>query len=126
VLSPNGFDKFELLASRGEYVVAILGNADCSDIELIDLDDADHVSQPDVKAALQTRGLQFIAAAGIVDGKPEIEMVNPLPEDTTYLIGICHNRHIRQICSKGKEPKTGDSLRFLEALWSLHDPRFEA
>lgn len=114
-------DRFEVIAYRAKYPVAIFISTDGSAIELVDLDGP--VTETD-SATLIERGLHFAGAIGILDGVSEIETVSQLPVDIAFVVGAAYSRHL--LSKSHGVPSDSDSLPFLKALWALHDPRSEA
>jgi hypothetical protein len=120
-------DKFELLASYGKFTVALMGNPQTSDFELVDLDDAEKIAQVKTDDAFVSRGLRFIGAFAILDGLPRTAFTEFLDDATIDTLAWSYAQHYRsRLEDTGQVQRPpGDSLQHLEALWSLHDPRLK-
>lgn len=92
-------DKLEVIAGYARYPVAVLSDSQGKNIELISLRD-DDAKVPD----LQARGLELIAAVGILNGEFQIAMVYPLNEDVASAIGSAYAAYHRGILAS-KEPQ---------------------
>ena len=70
------YDHFEQIVGFAAFPVAIVGNLESENFELIDI-----IPEPpsaDVTQRLSERGMSFIAAIGIVEGAPGTALAEPL------------------------------------------------
>jgi hypothetical protein len=119
-------DRFELLASYGKFTVAVMGNPQTSDFELVDLDDAEKIAQVKADGAFVSRGLRFIGAFAILDGLPRAAFAEFLDDATIDTLAWSYAQHYKsRLEETGQTQTPGDSLQHLEALWSLHPPRLK-
>jgi hypothetical protein len=93
-------DKLEVIAGYARYPVAVLSDSQGKNIELISLRDDTDAKVPD----LQARGLELIAAVGILNGEFQIAMVYPLDTDVAEAIGSAYAAYHRGILAS-KEPQ---------------------
>ena len=118
--SLDNLDRYELV---GKLPVVIFGNTSSGDFELVDLDAAP-VTLPEVKIAIEARGLAFLGTVAILDGKPRSALADPLDTPTITSLAEAYNRHIdARLKNRIRETVPGDALTFLENLWSLADKR---
>jgi hypothetical protein len=115
------FDKFEAIAGYAAHPVCILGNLQTSDFELMDVRDPEPLSE-DTIHEIRRRGLRFIGAVGIVEGKPRTALDEPLDEATKFALSMAY---LQFVAEANRKPK-GDSAAFLARLHSLEDPRGDA
>jgi hypothetical protein len=117
-LDLGNLDKFELLASYGKYPVAIMGNPQAADFELVALDGVNGLEQKIFAA----RGLRFIGIIAILDSGPRTAFAELLDDAMIDTLAAAYaHSFLEQKDTRTMQP--GDSLRFLDALWQLHDPR---
>jgi len=118
-------DKFEALAAESSIAVAILGNADVTDVELLPVcpnpisDNAHELS-----AKWVHRGLRFIGVAGLIAGRPHWALAVPLDERRAEALVQAFALHCETLLqSHVEEQRKGDEVEWLRRLWSLPDMR---
>lgn len=120
------YDKFQTLATRASIAVAILGNSDVTDIEMLPIQPCS-LSDEKIHELTQVwapRGLQFIGMAGVVDGQPKWALAIPLDELRAAALGdafavYCANALPGHV----EKQRKGDEVDWLRGLWSLPDTR---
>ncbi len=112
------YDRFEILATEAAYSVAILGNLQTGDFELIDLAPVPQ----DARRSYEARGLVFLGMIGIVCGTPRVALDAPLDADTVSALYETFVRRTEDEVNDRLQPK-GDSVAWLEALYRLEAPR---
>jgi hypothetical protein len=121
--SLDNLDRYELVALYGRLPVVIFGNTSSGDFELVDLD-ATPDKLPEVKAAIEARGLEFLGTVAILDGQPRSALADPLDTPTIEALAEAYNRHVdARLKDRIRETVPGDAITFLENLWSLADKR---
>ena len=81
--------KHELIAGTAQFPVAVLGNPATADFELIALGGTEF---PDIRAV--ERGLRYLATVGLVNGKPESHLEEPLDDVTTASLAKAYLAHV--------------------------------
>lgn len=121
------YNKFETLAMESSIAVAVLGNADVTDIELLPISPkqlgAEKVNE--LARLWAFRDLRFIGSIGIVDGNIRTTLVEPLDERRISALSQAFIAYCETLCSGSIEemrPK-GDEAAWLRKLWSLPDTR---
>lgn len=95
----ENLDPLETIAGCTDYPMAVLTDTEHSQIETIGVDDITEA----IRESLQARGLHFVAVCGILGGKPEIEMVYPLPEHIAFAVGAAYTEYLSGM--RAKEPE---------------------
>lgn len=95
----ENLDPFEAVAYHADHPMAVLTDAEHSQIETIGLDDI----TVETREGLRLRGLHFVAVCGVLDGKPEIKMAYPLPEHVAFAVGAAYREYISGIRAKDPE-----------------------
>jgi hypothetical protein len=108
------YDKFEQLASDAELAVAILGNPETSDFELIDLAPGPLTHD---RNSLHERRMVFIGVMGIVRGFPRFALDTPLDAATTTALAQAFVRHVEVTAARELE------TAWLGRLYQLPDTR---
>lgn len=118
-------DKFEALAAESSIAVAILGNADVTDVELLPVCPnpiSENVHELSAKWA--HRGLRFIGVAGLVAGRPRWALATPLDEVRAEALGAAFATYCETLLpGHVAEQRKGDEVEWLRRLWSLPDMR---
>jgi hypothetical protein len=109
------YDKFEQLAFDAELSVAILGNPETSDFELLDVSRLP--LSEDQRSRISERGMCFVGVMGIVRGFPRVALDTPLDEPTTTALAQAFIRHIEVTAARELE------TQFLGRLYQLPDTR---
>lgn len=122
-------EKFEPLAVAAQTAVAVLGNADLTDIELLPIQPnplcADSVR--DLARQWSFRGLRFIGTIGIVDGHTCTALVEPVDHPRLAAISVAFIGYCEALLSASVEQrqKSGDGAEWCERLYRLPDFRPE-
>ena len=119
-------DKFETLAAQSSLAVAILGNADITDIEMLPVQprgmSAEEVHKRSVEWA--DRRLHFIGIAGIVDGKPRTALAVELDDKRIAALSQAFIAYFEVLLrDQLEQPEKGDEVTWLRALYALPDSR---
>jgi hypothetical protein len=109
------YDKFEQLVFDAQLAVAILGNPETSDFELLAVSRLP--LSEDQRSRVSERGMFFIGVMGIVQGFPRVALVPPLDEPTTTALAQAYVRFIEQEANRELE------TAFLGRLYQLPDTR---
>jgi hypothetical protein len=120
------YDKFDLLAMESQLCVAVLGNADITDIELLPIRPQPYGRNKVQALAAQWagRGLRFIGTIGIVNGQPRTALAVPLDALRMDALSQAFTVHCEAILTdKIEEHQKGDEVDWLCRLWSLPDTR---
>ena len=95
----DGLDKLEIIAGYARYPVAVLSDPQGKDIELVSLREG---NETEIPARLQARGLELIAAVGILNGEFQIATVDPLDESVAGAIGSAYAAYHRSILASAE------------------------
>ena len=82
-------DKFEKLVFDADIAAAILGNPLTAEYHLVDVDPA----SPDVQKLLG-RDLYFLGVCGLVSGKPQTALTEPLDDDVVQALAVTFVKRI--------------------------------
>lgn len=122
-------EKFEQLAVAAQTAVAVLGNADLTDIELLPIQPnplcADSVR--DLARQWSFRGLRFIGTIGIVDGHTCTALAEPVDHLRLAAISVAFIGYCEALLSASVEQrqKGDDGAEWCERLYRLPDLRPE-
>jgi hypothetical protein len=125
-MSAPVYDKFEALYMDAQLAVSILGNADVTDIEMLPMKPYELSPEKIQELVIQWagRGLRFIGAIGIVDGKPRTALAVPLDDRRISALSQAFIAYCEVLLSGSvEEQQKGDSVTWLHALHSLPDTR---
>jgi hypothetical protein len=106
------YDKFEQLVNDAQLAVAVFGNLETSDFELITL--GPKFRDP---LNLRERGMVFIAVMGIVNCVPRTALAVPVDAATTKTLADAFVKHIEVVAAQELE------TAFLSRLYNLEDRR---
>lgn len=113
------YDRFQQLAFDSSIALAIVGTK--QEFVLLDL------SVREWPEDICSRGYSFLGLIGLRNSEPHVELAARL--DHTYAIEISRTAAtyfaecLAQNCAPVAPSVHGDSVQWLEALWSLEDPR---
>jgi hypothetical protein len=107
------YDKFEQLTFDAQLAVAVFGNLETSDFELIALKPGP-ANEP---VNLRERGMVFIAVMGIVNCVPQTALAVPVDAATTKTLSDAFVKHIEIVAAQELE------TAFLTRLYDLEDRR---
>lgn len=120
-------DKFETLVAESSIAVAILANADATDIEMLPVQPRSYALEKAQELARlwAPRGLRFIGMAGIADGKPRTALAVPLDDLRISALSQAFIAYIEVLLKDEIETRqaVGDEVEWLRSLWSLPDSR---
>lgn len=118
-------DKFETLAMESTLAIAILANADVTDIEAVPVSPRGYSAEKfdELQTLWAPRGLRFIGAAGIVDGKARLVLAEPLDHIRVAALWQTFAAYCESFSDNTEQEQTGDEVAWLNALFALNDPR---
>lgn len=100
------YDRFQRVAMRADIAVAILANADTTDIELLPVMPHGPNEDLDTLARLWAgRGLAFLGVIGMIDGTPQTALEAPLDALQMQALSAAFARHCEQIKAAELEPE---------------------
>ena len=108
------YDKFEQLVFDAQLSVAILGNPETADFELVDLSTPGPLSEDQLSRA---RRMHFVGVFAIVGCIPRTALALPLDDATYTALSAAFVRHIEVRANAELE------AQFLTRLFALEDTR---
>ena len=108
------YDKFEQLVFDAELAVAVLGNPETADFELVDLSTPGPLSEDQLRRA---RRMSFVGVLAIVKCIPRTAFDTPLDDAALTALGEAFVRHIEVRANAELE------AQFLTRLFALEDTR---
>jgi hypothetical protein len=123
------YDKFEALAMEAQLAVSVLGNADVSDVELLNIKPYPLGPEKIQELAVQWAGrdLRFIGTIGIVDGQTRTALTVPLDDRRISALSEAFIAHCEVLLSDNVEQRQkGDEVTWLESLYRTADDRPDA
>ena len=115
------YDQFQRVAMQADVAVAILANADTTDIELLPV--MPHGPGEDLDALAQRwagRGLAFIGVMGTVDGVPQTALDVPLDATRMRALSEAFARHCERIGAAELEPEYDWTARQYRLVPRIH------